>query len=90
MKLNKVTQSVVFSIAVFLISIFVALSPMSPMSPMSHSPVQAVDGRWYSVWVKHSDQCLNILGASYDNGAPAAQGSACSGSNFAWKFIWLV
>ena len=42
---------------------------------------------WYLIRVKHTNFCLNILGLSQENGAPATQGNRCDTSNFMWRFI---
>lgn len=63
-----------------LTSIFTALLDVAPK-------VALADFGPYLIRAKHSNQCLNILDGSFQNGALATQGEACNTPNFVWRLV---
>ncbi len=67
--------------------LFAAFASILYLSLFLNSKSSSASSRDYIIMVKHSGQCLNILGASKSNGASATQGLDCGGTpNFLWTF----
>ncbi|MBD1813433.1 RICIN domain-containing protein [Microcoleus vaginatus DQ-U2] len=78
---NKAIQFIALLVGLSSALIFADLLASAPKASL------AQDGSWYIIRAKHSNQCLNILNGSFDNGAPAVQGNRCNTPNFFWKLV---